>query len=351
MGMLMMNSQGNDEYYEALITRQARYEGLFYVGVKTTGIFCRPTCPARKPKKENCAFFKTIKAALLEGFRPCKRCHPLSVEGGGELIDRLITIVNESPDKRWKESDLRALDIDPSTASRQFKKRFKMTFIEYARSIRLGEAIKSMKAGKRQIDAQLSAGYDSDSGFRDAFTKTMGVPPSKGKSLDVLDSLLVDTQLGPMMAISDKQGLLLLEFTERRGLEREIYDLRRAAKAVILLGDNPILEQIKAELDAYFKGDLKQFKTPIKMRGSDFQKTVWQALCEIPYGETRSYLDLAKAINRPTACRAVARANGSNPLALIVPCHRVINHNGELGGYGGGISRKAWLLEMEAAQD
>lgn len=344
----MISQKDIDTYYEALIKRDKQYEGLFYVGVKTTGIFCRPTCSARKPKRENCLFFDSVQAALLEGFRPCERCCPLSAKAAGsELVDRLINLVNASPNKRWKEADLKHLGIDPSTASRQFKKRFKMTFIEYARSIRLGEAIKCIKSGGRRIDAQLESGYESDSGFRDAFTKTMGQPLSEASTLKVLDCMLIDTQLGPMMAIADKEALLLLEFTARRGLEKEIYDIRRQLKAVILPADNPILDQIKRELLDYFKGDLHYFKTPIKMRGSEFQQMVWHALCEIPYGETCSYLALAKTIKRPTACRAVARANGTNPLALIVPCHRVINQSGELGGYGGGISRKAWLLAHE----
>lgn len=138
-----------------------------------------------------------------------------------------------------------------------------------------------------------------------------------------------------------------MEFVERRGLEREIKRLRKKSKIGIIPGDTQIIQQIKQELADYFEGKCFEFKTPILTLGSEFQKNVWQQLQQIPCGETRSYKDIALALNKPTAYRAVANANGANQLALIIPCHRVINENGELGGYGGGLSRKQWLIEHE----
>src|SRR5579862_7485359 len=169
----------DEEYYQALIDKNTDYEGVFYVGVKTTGVFCRPTCPARKPKFENCEFFETAQQALLASFRPCKRCRPLSHPNQvSDLVRMLVQAVEENPEKRWKNEDFKKISVDASTARRQFKKRFGMTFVEYARARRMGLAMKQIRSGNLIIDAQLSAGYESSSGFRDAFSQIMGAAPT-----------------------------------------------------------------------------------------------------------------------------------------------------------------------------
>lgn len=336
------------EYYQALIDKNTHYEGIFYVGVKTTGVFCRPTCPARKPKFENCEFYETAKQVLLASFRPCKRCCPLSHPNHvSELIQSLIKAVEEDPEKRWKDKDFYALSIDASTARRQFKKRFAMTFVEYARARRMGLAMKHIREGAAVIDAQLEVGYESSSGFRDAFSRIMGAAPTLLGHNNVLKASWLDTQLGPMLAIADEYVLYFLEFVDWRGLERDIERLREKTKSAVIPGHTPPIQSITFELKQYFDGTLKNFKTPHILLGSSFQKSVWEELRKIPLGETRSYANLARALGRPTAFRAVARANGANRLALIIPCHRVINTNGELGGYGGGVVRKKWLLNHE----
>lgn len=347
----MITSEKKVLYYQALLEKKAEYEGLFYVGVKTTGIFCRPTCPARKPKFENCEFFKTAKEALFASFRPCQRCRPLShPKEVTPLIKKLVDAIEGNPEKRWKNQDLRELSINASTAQRQFKKRFGMTFIEYARARRMGLAMKHIKAGNTVIDVQLSTGYESSSGFRDAFSRIMGAAPTHTHP-HVIKTAWLDTKLGPMIAIADEKGLYLLEFVDRRGLEREIERLRKKLKVSIIPGETPIIANIKKEITEYFDGKKIIFKTPIHLIGSLFQKKVWEMLRKIPLGKTQSYMDIAKSINKPTAYRAVAQANGANTLAIIVPCHRVINANGGLGGYGGGITRKQWLLEHENQND
>ncbi|MGD7044731.1 bifunctional transcriptional activator/DNA repair enzyme AdaA [Jeotgalibacillus proteolyticus] len=336
------------EFYQALIQKNSEYEGIFYVGVKTTGVFCRPTCPARKPKFENCEFYLTAKDALLASFRPCKRCRPLSHPNQvSEVVTRLVEAVEKSPEKRWKSYHFKEMSIDESTARRQFKKRFGMTFVEYARSRRIGIAVKQIRSGDAVIEAQLAAGYESGSGFRDAFSRIMGAPPALAEETKILKASWIDTKLGSMIAIADEEALWLLEFVDRRGLEREVEKLRTKTKSAVIPGSNEILQSIEKELQAYYGGKLTEFKTPVHLLGSDFQKRVWGKLCEIPYGETQSYFDIAAALEKPTAFRAVALANGANQLAIIIPCHRVIRLNGELGGYGGGISRKQWMLEFE----
>ena len=345
----MITSETKNEFYQALIEKNSEYEGIFYVGVKTTGVFCRPTCIARKPKFENCEFYKTAKEALLASFRPCKRCCPLSHPNQiSDLVRTLVEAVEANPEKRWRSQDFRELSVDETTARRQFKKRFGMTFVEYARSRRMGIAMQQIRHGTAVIDAQLDSGYESSSGFRDAFTKIMGASPTRfDKQHNILKASWLDTPLGPMLAIADEHSLFLLEFVDRRGLEREIERLRIKTKAAIIPGGTKPINSIKMELESYFDGSLKIFKTPLNLMGTPFQKLVWSELCQIPYGDTRSYAQQAKSIEKQTAYRAVANANGANQLAIVIPCHRIINSNGELGGYGGGVARKRWLLDHE----
>lgn len=344
----MIPLETKQKFYKALIHKNSEYEGIFYVGVKTTGVFCRPTCPARKPKFENCEFFENPQQALLASFRPCKRCRPLHYPNHtSELIQKLIEAVEENPEKRWKNRDFQELSVDASTARRQFKKRFGMTFVEYARARRMGLAMKQIRAGHPIIEAQLSTGYESSSGFRDAFSRIMGTAPSLLVDHTILKASWLDTKLGPMLAIADEEALYLLEFVDRRGLEREVERLRKKIKRAIIPGVTETIRTIEKEIQEYFEGKRQEFKTPLFLLGSPFQKRVWEALIKIPAGETRSYTEIAIAIGKPSACRAVASANGANQLAIVVPCHRVINSNGELGGYGGGLVCKKWLLDLE----
>ncbi len=344
----MIKDKNNLEYYQALIDKRTEYEGVFYVGVKTTGVFCRPTCPARKPKYENCEFYETTHQALLASFRPCKRCRPLSHPNHvSELVQFLVKAVEDNPEKRWKDKDFKELSIDASTARRQFKRRFGMTFVEYARARRMGLAMKQIRSGEAVIEAQLSTGYESSSGFRDAFSRIMGAAPTLLGQSNILKTSWIDTQLGPMIAIADEEALYLLEFVDRRGLEREIERLRQKTKSAIIPGRTQPITSIESELNQYFDGRLSEFKTPIVMLGSPFQKSVWEELIKIPAGETRSYSEIATAIGKPSAFRAVAQANGANQLSIVIPCHRVINTNGELGGYGGGLTRKKWIISHE----
>lgn len=337
-------------YYQALMDKNSEYEGVFYVGVKTTGVFCRPTCPARKPKLENCEFFENPQDALLASFRPCKRCRPLSHPNQvSELVTKLVNAVEAEPEKRWKDSDFQALSIDASTARRQFKKRFGMTFVAYARARRMGIAMKQIREGNKIIEAQLDVGFESSSGFRDAFHRIMGAAPTSLSSLKIFKASWLDTKLGPMIAVADDKALYLLEFVDRRGLEREVERLRKRTTSSIIPGTNAIIDSIQNELAQYFEGTLRKFKTPLAMLGSEFQKRVWEALKTIPYGETRSYAEIAAQVGNPSAFRAVANANGANQIAIVIPCHRVINSNGDWGGYGGGLPRKKWMIQHEHA--
>lgn len=201
------------------------------------------------------------------------------------------------------------------------------------------------------IDAQLKKDYEFSSSFRDIFSSIMRPPSSKQEKCNILKVSWLDSPLGPILAIADEEILYLLEYVETRGLEREIERLRKKMKSTITPGVTPPIRSIVSELKHYFKGTLKEFKTPFHVVGSPFQKRVWEELQKIPYGQTRSYMEIAAAIGRPTAYRAVAQANSTNQLAIVIPCHRVINANGELGGYAGGLARKQWMLKHEKSHE
>jgi len=334
--------------YEILSQRDMAYADAFFVGISSTGIFCRPGCPARRPKRENCQFFETAKEALSAGYRACKRCHPEHHSGeASTLFRQLIYLIEENPEKRWLEKDIKAIGLDPSTVRRQFKKRFGLTFSQYARERRLGLAAKGIIKGDSVINAQLTAGYESASAFRSAFAKTFGAPPAKSKE----EPLYIDwisTPLGPMLAICDEANLYMLEFTVRKNMDRGFIRLRKAHGRAVIPGRTSITEQIEIELKAYFAGQLQNFKTPLAPTGTDFQNQVWRALRDIPYGTSCAYTDLAIAIGNEKAVRAVASSNANNGLALIIPCHRVIAKGGGLGGYAGGVDKKRWLLDHES---
>ncbi|WP_128894830.1 bifunctional transcriptional activator/DNA repair enzyme AdaA [Longirhabdus pacifica] len=336
------------QYYQALLDRNSKYDGIFFAGIKTTGVFCHATCPARKPKYENCNFYASAEEALLSGFRPCKRCHPLSYPKEiPSLVKQMIKLVEENPEKRWKDADFSTLGIHAATARRKFKKIYGMTFVQYARARRMGIALKSIRTGEKIIHAQLDAGYDSSSGFTDAFSMIMGNAPAKSDNVKILYANWIDTKLGPMVSIADEDFLYLLEFVDRRGLEKEVERMRNRLKAAIIPGKTSISIQIENELQQYFDKKLKKFETPLKCYGSDFQKAVWNALLKIDIGEVSTYKKLAVSLNKPTSIRAIGNANGANQLSIVIPCHRVIQTDGNLGGYGGGLERKEWLLNHE----
>ncbi len=336
--------------YQALLDRDARYDGQAYVCVKTTGIFCRLTCPARKPKPENCTFLPTIGACIEAGFRPCQRCHPVRTAAQADpMISALLRALDAHPDRRWREDHITQLGYDLSTVRRSFKRQFGMTFLEMARQRRLRDGFTTLAQGGKVITAQADAGFDSASAFRSAFARLLGCPPSTltAKGSAMLLASWISTPLGDMIAVSTTTHLLLLEFVDRKALPSELQSLLRQTKASIGIGRPPPTEQAQAELTAYFAGHSATFDTPLAFQGPPFTQQVWHALRSIPPGETRSYSQIAQQLARPSATRAVARANGANQIALMVPCHRVIGADGHLTGYGGGLWRKQRLLEIE----
>lgn len=327
--------------------RDASYDGVFFFGVRTTGIFCRPSCPSR-PKREHLEFFGSGGEAMRAGYRPCKRCQPELANGRPpEWIAKLMARAAESPGAKIPARDLRSLGFQPERARRWFQKHHGMTFAAWCRGLRLSNAFAQIRSGQPMDDVVFGHGFESHSGFRTAFTRAFGQAPGKFRGGDCLRVALLDTPLGPMLAAANEDGVCQLEFADRRGLERSYTEMRRRFTLPVVPGDNAVLQRLRQELQEYFSGVRREFTVPISLRGSNFQQQVRQELQRIPFGRTTSYETIAKRIGSPAAVRAVARANGTNRLYLLVPCHRVIAKDGALSGYGGGVWRKRLLIELE----
>ena len=337
-----------NEMQRAFLASDASYNGVFYTAVRTTGIFCLPACPARKPRPENIEFFATVKDALFAGYRACKRCCPTE-SAAPEWVRALLSRLDASTDVRIREGELRAMGLDPGRVRRQFLRDYGMTFHAYCRARRLGKAFESIRGGKALDQTVFDSGFDSHSGFRSAFARVFGTSPGQVRGGDCIRLSWVQTPMGPMVAGAVDAGVCLLEFTERRMLEAQFDTLRQRFQMAMVPGETAHLEQVRTELGEYFAGTRREFSVPLAYPGTAFDREVWTRLLGIPYGETRSYEELARAVGRPGASRAVGTANGRNRIAILIPCHRVVNKNGELGGYGGGLWRKRLLLELEKA--
>jgi AraC family transcriptional regulator, regulatory protein of adaptative response / methylated-DNA-[protein]-cysteine methyltransferase len=336
------------KYYTALLKRDPEFTGTFFVGVKTTGVFCIPTCRARKPKLENVEFFTEIKDGLRNGYRPCKICQP--DQNAYKLPDEVshaLNIIKAKPGEKVFDAQLRQAGLKPEKIRRWFKKNYGITFQGYQRMIRINTAFQELQNGNNVTGSALESGYESLSGFGYMFKKIVGSPPKQIKDKNIILITRLTTPLGQMYACAVGEGVCLLEFTDRRMLESEFMDLQKRLNAVIINGENEHLIKLKKELAEYFSGSRKEFSVKLITPGSEFQQSVWNALKEIPYGESRSYHQQAVLLNKPNAVRAVASANGNNRIAIVIPCHRVIGKNGNLTGYSGGLERKKWLLEHE----
>ena len=300
------------EMYDALVARDASYEGVFIACVKTTGVFCRPTCTARKPKASNVEYVATPAGAVRRGYRACKVCRPLDEHP--RWVTPLLT-----PSRRLTDDSLRSMGIEPSRARRYFKRKFGVTYHAYQRAWRVGNVDRNNGIAAAAYDA----GFESESGFRDALGK-----------LDVaLLCQRIETPLGPMVAEASASGITRLDFREHFGVP----------------GSNEHLEQLASELQEYFAGERQRFSVALDVRGTPFQQRVWKQLLEIPFGVTTNYGAVADAIGRPGASRAVGTANALNRIWIVIPCHRVVRADGSLSGYAGGVWRKRRLLELEHA--
>ncbi len=331
----MITEKQAREFYSAVLKHQVRADGTFYVGSQSTHTFCQPSCSEFKAKFEDCAFFLKPREAVYQGFKPCEHCNPLQQLHLSDCIYELVDSIEANPDKMWKTYELKTNYDAAWKAQDQFQEAIDMTYIEYARARRMGLAMRYIRTND-----------ETCAGSLDAFSDFMDPVADPQSSLIIA---WIETPIQPMVAIADNTHLYLLQFIDRRALETTIRNLRQKLQASLIPGKNSITEQIQHELSEYFAETRIAFKTPLAfdVMGSDFQKKSWSALRAIPIGETKSYEQVAREIGEPDAGKRVRQANGDNPWALVVPCHRAIAANGSLAGYGGGIERKQSLLDME----
>lgn len=342
--MKITDSAQCDTWYQALLKRASEYTGVFFVGVKTTGVFCLSICRARKPKRENVEFFNTLKSALDAGFRPCKVCRPTENScSAPHYIKQALELVRLTPKARVSDTQLRENNISPERMRRWFLQHHGMTFQAFQRMQRVNVALQEVKAGRSVTDVAFDNGYESLSGFGYICKKLTGHSPVEHQQTILIHRFT--TPLGPMFVCATESGVCLLEFVDRRMLETEFSDLQRLLRARIIAGTNNHTCQAEQEIGEYFASSRNNFTLALDTPGSDFQRSVWQALGQLPCGHTTHYQALAESINKPTAARAVAAANGANRIAIVIPCHRVIGKDGSMTGSG--VTRKAWLLEHE----
>jgi AraC family transcriptional regulator of adaptative response/methylated-DNA-[protein]-cysteine methyltransferase len=339
--------------YEALAKRDESFVGVFFVGVKTTGIFCRPGCPARTPEVRNCEFFPSAPAAMQAGYRPCKRCGPLESFGALPVWAKtLLERIEARPEELVTAAEVRKAGVEPATASRFFKTRLGVTLSALSRARRVGLALRWIREGRSVTAATMHSGFSSESGLRKAVADLFGTSPTEAAKAGnaTIAARWIETPIGPMLACATERGVCLLEFVDRRALAAQLTTLRRRMKRPVVPGTNGHIDRLEKELAAYFKTGRPDFSVPLDAPGTAFQEEVWSALRTIPAGETRSYAAIAKTIGRAKSVRAVANANGDNRIAILIPCHRVIGTDGTLTGYGGGLWRKEHLLTLEGSR-
>ena len=342
-----------EEMWQAVRDCDASYDGVFYYGVKTTGIYCRPSCPSKLPKRENVIFFKTREEAVKAGFRPCKRCRPdlPEFDPAKELSQRTKELVdNYFNDKIKLAEDMRKMGVTRKHITDVFKQQYDITPVEYLVQVRISAARKMLQDGVGILDAADMAGYQNLSEFYDHFHRLTGMTPARYRQIFASDisRFLMDTPIGPLRIIASRDAILCVEQVRWEGI-----DAGAAAKDIPsdrVLSEDPsgrLVEACKVQLKEYFQGKRRDFDLPLKPEGTVFQKEVWNQLRKIPYGETRTYGELADMTKNKNASRAVGMANHCNPILILIPCHRVIGSDGSLTGYAAGIEAKKYLLQLE----
>ncbi len=328
--------------WRAVASGDAQYDGVFYYGVRTTGVYCRPSCPSRTPRRENVRFFPSREAAEQAGFRPCKRCRPdlLSFAPAEELATQARDLMERdfAQPARLRE-ELGALGVSRRHLTALFEAQYGLSPEEYTAQVRVRRASELLSQGQRVTDVALAVGLETPSAFTVFFKKHAGLTPSEYRARQSLlrPFRFVDTPAGRVRIEADEAGLTSLRFVE---------DGEDAPESA---AQDAFLSEAAAQLEEYFAGRRQRFSLPLSLKGSPFQMRVWEALQAIPYGEKRSYREVAAAIGNPGAARAVGMANNRNPILIVIPCHRVVGKDGRLVGYAGGIERKQQLLSLEEA--
>lgn len=340
-------------YWRAVETNDARFDGAFVIGVKTTGIFCKPSCPARTPKRENVEFFDGIERAEKSGFRACLRCKPKLTNA----VDAQIEMVIRACKLMQKDSELSLenlssqLDLSPSHFQRTFKEVVGISPKKYGEAKRLDRFKNGIKGGSDVVTAMYDAGYSSSSRLYEKASGNLGMTPAVykkgGKGMNI-NYIITDCELGKLLVARTPRGICSVTFGDKvkelkEGLVKEFPNAEIAEDA-----EN--LKSAVEEIVKYLAGKNRRFALHLDLLATAFQMQVWDFLRKIPYGETRSYSEVAEALGDKKKVRAVAQACAKNRVAVVIPCHRVIASNGKLSGYRWGVERKKALLKSESVK-
>ncbi len=343
---MLMKTIDENRAWMAFEQRDRSWDGRVIGAVKTTGIYCKPSCPARRPRRENVEFFLEAEEARAAGYRPCLRCKPDEVGRDREAVARAVRLIEQAEDAPSLGELAAAVGYAPHHFQRMFTRDVGVSPAQYARGLRARRAQSELTEDKSVTEAIYDAGYSAPSRFYADAKERLGMTPSAwrdGGRGETIRYAMLDTPLGRMLVAATTKGICRLTFDEdERALQR------RFPNATILPADQAMASLISGVLTA-IETPTAMPDLPIDVRGTAFQEAVWRELRKIPVGQTRSYADIAAAVGQPHAVRAVGTANGSNPVAVLVPCHRVIRSDGTLGGYAGGLDRKKKLLVAEGA--
>ncbi|MGI5917593.1 MAG: bifunctional DNA-binding transcriptional regulator/O6-methylguanine-DNA methyltransferase Ada [Anaerolineae bacterium] len=345
----------DERRWRAVCERDARFDGMFVYAVRSTGIYCRPTCPARRPRRDRVRFYRLPEAAERAGYRPCRRCHPREANSPDSVTGRIRAVcryIEEHLDEPLTLAVLsRRFGVNAHHLQRTFTRLLGVSPREYAEACRMERIRNGLRRGQEIADTVYEAGYDSGSRLYLKAAGQLGMTPAtyrkRGRGMDVLYTV-VDSPLGQLLVAATEKGVCAVRLgVDEAALEEGFLNDFNAAR---IERDDVALAGWVGEILAHLEGREPHLRLPLDIRATAFQRQVWQALQEIPYGSTRTYAEIAAAIGRPNAVRAVGGACGANPVALLIPCHRVIQSGGGLGGYRWGVEIKRALLAREREQ-
>ncbi len=347
---MQLQTNGNsNEKWSLVLARDAGADGSFVYAVKSTGVFCRPSCPSRRPRRENVEFFDSPLHAQRAGYRACMRCSPSGASPQAQKIEAACRYIDENLDVTLSLTAIsRHVAVSPFHFQRLFKRMLGISPRQYQQARRAGKFRQALLTEARVTDAIYEAGFSSSSRVYENISGQLGMTPSafrrKGEGV-VIRYAMLETSLGKLLIATTARGICSVRFGESdTALLRE---LKHDFKAAKIVHDAPGLQAAGEQVKRLLEASAATIDIPLDIQGTAFQQKVWEILRRIPRGETRSYSEIAQSIGQPKAVRAVANACASNPVALVVPCHRVVQKNGSLAGYRWGVKRKAALLEQE----
>lgn len=344
-----LNTYMTDEArWRAVSQRDQAADGTFYYAVRSTGVYCRPNCPSRRPKRENVSFFEQMEDASAAGYRPCLRCTPDQVNVQQRAVAHAKHLLETSDPTPSLDALSATIGLSPTHLQRVFKRSLGLSPKQYALHLRAERLKLDLKEGRDVTSAMYDAGHGSSRSLYDSATDQLGMLPAaykKGGLGQTIAYTIAESPLGSMLVAATEHGLCAIWFGESETLVQDLHN--EYLKARFTQDAGSLQTYIQAIL-VYLDGQQSYLNLTTDAAGTVFQQRVWDTLRTIPYGETRSYAQVAEMIGEPKAVRAVARACPTNPVALVVPCHRVVRSGGQLSGYRWGVDRKRALLEREA---